>query len=121
MVGDIFMLRILDEILTYEVDQILIVNPDETQSLLIEEGKDLCTLVTCTPYGINTHRLLVRGHRIENLASSRKIRITADAVQIEPLLIAPIVASPILLMLLIALMIPKKPKYNREENKHEDT
>ena len=56
--GDIFMLRVLDEILTYEVDQILIVEPQETGSLRIEEGKDYCTLVTCTPYGINTHRLL---------------------------------------------------------------
>jgi len=115
MVGDIFVLRILDEILTYEVDQIEIVEPDQTQSLLIEEGQDLCTLVTCTPYGINSHRLLVRGHRIENMVESKKIRITADATQIEPLIIAPIVAAPILLMLLIALLLPKKKKIHYEE------
>ncbi|MBR3796442.1 MAG: class C sortase [Clostridia bacterium] len=120
MIGDVFVLRILDEILTYEVDQILIVNPDETQSLMIEEGQDLCTLVTCTPYGINTHRLLVRGHRVENLQSSKKIRITADAMQIEPLLVAPIVASPILLVLLIMLLLPKKPKYRREDHDDDD-
>lgn len=65
--GDTFMLRVLDEVLTYEVDQILIVEPQETGALQIEEGKDYCTLVTCTPYGINTHRLLVRGHRIDNI------------------------------------------------------
>ena len=65
VVGDIFMLRVLDEVLTYEVDQILIVEPQELSALQPEAGKDLCTLVTCTPYGINTHRLLVRGHRIE--------------------------------------------------------
>ena len=65
--GDIFMMRVLDETLTYEVDQILIVEPEDTSSLEIEEGKDLCTLVTCTPYGVNSHRMLVRGHRIENL------------------------------------------------------
>ena len=120
MVGDLFVLRILNEILTYEVDQILIVNPDETQSLLIEEGQDLCTLVTCTPYGINTHRLLVRGHRVENVEAAKKIRVTSDAMQIEPLLIAPIVAMPILLILLVALLLPTKPKYHREDDDHED-
>ena len=109
-VGDVFVLRVLDEILTYEVDQILIVEPHETEALFIEEGKDYCTLVTCTPYGINTHRILLRGHRIENAEEAKVIRITSEAAQIEPLLIAPIVASPILLVLLIMLMIPKKQK-----------
>lgn len=109
-IGDTFMLRILDEIFTYEVDQILVVEPHETESLLIEEGKDYCTLVTCTPYAINTHRLLVRGHRIENSLEARNIRVTSEAIQIEPLLVAPIVAAPVLLLLLIGLMIPKKPK-----------
>lgn len=65
-VGDYFMLRILDETLTYEVDRIAVVEPKEMEYLAIEEGKDYCTLLTCTPYGINTHRLLVRGHRVEN-------------------------------------------------------
>lgn len=110
IVGDVFILRILDEILTYEVDQILIVDPDDTRSLLIEEGKDLCTLVTCTPYGINTHRLLVRGHRIENAAEARLVRVTSDAVQIEPLLVAPVIAAPVLLVLLIYLFAPDSGK-----------
>ena len=106
--GDTFLLRILDEVLTYEVDQILIVEPQETGALKIEEGKDYCTLVTCTPYGINTHRLLVRGHRIENMEQAKTIRITADAVQIEPLLVAPIAAIPMLLILLILLLLPRR-------------
>ena len=108
--GDIFMLRVLDEVLTYEVDQILIVEPQETGALRIEEGKDYCTLVTCTPYGINTHRLLVRGHRIDNIEEAKTVRVTADAIQIEPLLVAPVVAIPILLLLLILLLLPKQPR-----------
>lgn len=107
--GDTFMLRVLDEVLTYEVDQILIVEPQETGALQIEEGKDYCTLVTCTPYGINTHRLLVRGHRIDNIEEAKTIRVTADAIQIEPLLVAPVVATPILLLLIILLLLPKQP------------
>lgn len=108
--GDIFMLRVLDNVLTYEVDQILIVEPQETGALRIEEEKDYCTLVTCTPYGINTHRLLVRGHRIDNIEEAKTVRVTADAIQIEPLLVAPVVAIPILLLLLILLLLPKKPR-----------
>ena len=112
VVGDIFMFRVLDEILTYEVDQILIVEPHQVDPLHIEEGKDLCTLVTCTPYGINSHRLLVRGHRIENLEEAKSVRVTSDAIQIEPVIVAPIVAAPILLILLIGLMF-QKPKKRR--------
>ena len=108
--GDVFMLRVLDEVLTYEVDQILIVEPQETGALQIEEGQDYCTLVTCTPYGINTHRLLVRGHRIDTVAEARTVRVTADAIQIEPLLVAPVVAIPILLLLLILLLLPRQPQ-----------
>lgn len=110
--GDIFLLRVLDEVLTYEVDQILIVEPQDTEALQIVEGEDYCTLVTCTPYGINSHRLLVRGHRIENVEESKSIRVTADAMQIEPLLVAPFAALPLLLVLLIILLIPKKRKSN---------
>ena len=102
------MLHVLDETLTYEVDQIRIVLPDELDELSIEEGQDLCTLVTCTPYGINTHRLLVRGHRVENDVTAQEVRVTADAMQIEPLYIAPIVAAPLLLILLILLLAPRR-------------
>lgn len=104
IVGDTFTLRILDEILTYEVDKISIVEPQDTDELQIMEGEDYCTLVTCTPYGINTHRLLVRGHRVENAEQATLVRVTADAIQIEPLIVAPIVAIPILLLLLFALL-----------------
>ena len=109
-VGDRFLFRVLDEVLTYEVDQILIVEPHETDALQIVPGKDYCTLVTCTPYGINTHRLLVRGHRVENEREAKNVRVTSDAIQIEPYLVAPVVASPILLVLLIVLLIPKQRK-----------
>lgn len=103
-VGDTFVLYVLDETLTYEVDQIRIVEPYEMNELEIEEGKDYCTLVTCTPYGINTHRLLVRGHRVENAVTSTT-RVTADAMQIEPVVVAPMVAVPMLLILLIVLLV----------------
>lgn len=104
--GDLFMLRVLDEVLTYEVDQVLIVEPDRTDALYIEPGQDYCTLVTCTPYGVNSHRILVRGRRIENPEESKTVRITADAARIEPLLVAPIAAAPILLALLAGLLLP---------------
>ena len=103
--GDVFLLRVLDEVLTYEVDQIHIVEPHEVDLLNISETEDLCTLITCTPYGVNSHRLLVRGHRIENIKSASSIRVTADAMQIEPVLVAPLVAAPILLVMLIALLM----------------
>ena len=103
-VGDTFLFRILDETLTYEVDQIKIVLPNETDDLLIQDGKDLCTLVTCTPYGVNSHRMLVRGHRVENAEIAKTIRVTADAMQIEPLIVAPLVAIPMLLILLLMVL-----------------
>lgn len=115
--GDIFILHVLDEILTYEVDQIRIVEPSETDDLLIVEGEDLCTLVTCTPYGVNSHRMLVRGHRTENIEEASVARVTADAIQIEPMIVAPFVAAPMLLALLIGLMWPKKKKTRRNEEK----
>ena len=102
--GDLFMMRILDETLTYEVDQVRIVEPEELSDLEINEDKDLCTLVTCTPYGINSHRLLVRGHRVENLKEDT-IRVTADAQQIDPVMVAPVVAVPLILLLGIGAWI----------------
>ena len=110
VVGDTFLINVLDEVLTYEVDQILIVEPQELDALAIEEGKDYCTLVTCTPYGINTHRLLVRGHRVANAEEAVQIRVTADALQIEPVLVAPLVAVPMLLILLVGLLLSTRKK-----------
>ena len=116
-VGDVFMLRILDNLLTYEVDQILIVEPDDTKDLRREEGHDLCTLVTCTPYGVNTHRLLVRGHRIENTPETTVIRVTANAVQMDSMVVALIVAVPMILVAMMILMVGSgrrnKRKYRR--------
>lgn len=104
-VGDTFTITVLDQILTYEVDQIRIVKPDEVEELQIEEGKDYCTLMTCTPYGINTHRLLVRGKRVDNAEDGPHIRVTAEAYKIDPLIVMPAVAAPILLLLLIYLLL----------------
>lgn len=106
--GDLFVIRTLDEVLTYEVDRILIVLPSEVQALAAEEGKDLCTLVTCTPYGVNSHRMLVRGHRVDN--QSEAVRLTADAIRVDPLLVAPIAAIPLLLALLLLLAAAPKKK-----------
>lgn len=113
--GDVFMLRVLDETLIYEVDQIRTVLPNELGDLAIVEGEDYCTLVTCTPYGINSHRLLVRGHRVENHAGASTIRVTADAMQIEPLQVAPLVAAPILVVMLVVVLIPHRTKGKGDE------
>ena len=109
IVGDVFLLHVLDETLTYEVDQILTVEPQEVEALSIAPGKDYCTLVTCTPYGINTHRMLVRGHRVEN-REKETVRVSADAVQVRPVEVAPAVAAPILLILLIVLQVKTRRK-----------
>lgn len=116
--GDYFLLRILDETLTYEVDQIRIVEPTQTDDLLIQEGKDLCSLVTCTPYGINSHRLIVRGHRIENLEQAQTVRVNADAVVIEKLVVASFLLAPVLLLALLSLLIPKRKRNNTKDRSH---
>lgn len=103
--GDEFLIRTLDEVLTYEVDQIRVVLPSDLSELNIVEGRDYCTLVTCTPYGINTHRLLVRGHRIATEEEAQVIRVTADATQIDTIIVAPFVAIPMLLLLLVGLLV----------------
>lgn len=110
VVKDLFVIRVLDEVYTYEVDQILIVEPDELDPLAIDPEMDYCTLITCTPYGINSHRLLIRGHRVENQLLSDEIRVTADALQIEPVIVAPLVAIPLLLILFAYLIISTNKK-----------
>ncbi|MGN0115489.1 MAG: class C sortase [Acutalibacteraceae bacterium] len=102
--GDTFAIHVLDETLYYEVDQIRIVTPEKTEDLKITKGEDYCTLVTCTPYGVNSHRLLVRGHRLQNQKDS-DVRVTADAIQYEPIIIVPIIALPILIVLIIIFII----------------
>jgi sortase A len=102
--GDTFMLNVLDEVLTYEVDQIRIVLPSDLSDLTIEEGKDYCTLVTCTPYGINTHRLLVRGRRIET-KKGLSVRVTADAMMVDRILVAIAFGVPMLLTIILVWLI----------------
>lgn len=102
-IGDTFYFTILDQVITYQVDQIKVVEPTEVTDLAIVNGEDYCTLLTCTPYGINTERLLVRGKRIESVAK-KTLHITSDATQIDPMIITPIVAMPMLLVLLLIVL-----------------
>lgn len=99
--GDVFIINVLDETLTYEVDQIRIVLPHELADLRSEKGKDLCTLMTCTPYGVNTHRLLVRGHRIENAKEALSTRVAADGIRIGPLIVSVSIIIPLLVVIVI--------------------
>ncbi len=118
--GDIFTIRILDRTITYQVDQVLIVLPHETDNLKIVPGEDYCTLVTCTPYGINTHRMLVRGTRIENIEPDRVINVVTEAYQIDPLIVTPAVAAPMLGLLLVVLLV-KSRKNNKKEKDSKKT
>ena len=116
--GDTFVITILNRTYTYQVDQIKVVLPSETADIQIIPGEDHCTLLTCTPYGVNSHRLLVRGTRIENAAP--KLYVTSNAYKIDSLVATPVVAAPILLILLIVLMVKyrdkgTKPLISKEE------
>ena len=104
-IGDVFYLTILDQTLTYRVDKITVIEPEDISELEIIPGMDLCTLMTCTPYGINTHRLLVRGSRIENEKNYLDVRITADAIKIQPLYVAPFIAVPVLLLMVFWVLL----------------
>ena len=118
-VDDTFTITVLDRVLTYEVDQISIVLPTETDNLKVVDGKDYVTLMTCTPYGINSHRLLVRGRRIETPDKLKHIRVTADAIKIEPIITAPIMALPLLLVLLLWLLFSNRKRKSTRGEKHE--
>jgi sortase A len=117
--GDTFQIVVLDQVLTYQVDLIKVIEPSDVSDLQIIEGGDYCTLFTCTPYGINTHRLLVRGIRIETIKEKPVIYVSNEAFRIEPLLVTPAVAAPMLLVLLIHLLIkyrePPKPQQKKKE------
>lgn len=115
-IGDIFYFTILDRTFTYEVDQIRIVEPDDASLIGIVHGMDYCTLLTCTPYGINTQRLLVRGHQIDE-TQIRNIYIANEAYRIEPLVVMPLVALPIIFVLLLYVMFaPVKKETLGEED-----
>ena len=118
--GDTFQIIVLDQVLTYQVDQIKVIEPTNVSDLQIIEGGDYCTLFTCTPYGINTHRLLVRGVRIETIKEKPIIYVSNEAFQLEPLLVTPAVAAPMLLALLIHLMVKyKEPPPNAKPKEKE--
>ena len=119
--GDTFQITVLDQVLTYQVDQVKVITPTEVDDLLIAEGKDYCTLFTCTPYGINTHRLLVRGIRIETIVEKPIIYVANEAFRIEPLLVTPAVAAPMLLVFFIHLMAKyrEQPKKKEGDPEHE--
>lgn len=107
--GDTFTVTVLDRTVTYMVDQILIVEPTQLEAMRMEEGMDYCTLQTCTPYGINTHRLLVRGRRVENIPEENTVK--GEATRLPNYIVVPAIAIPILFVLLLILLI----KYRRKK------
>ena len=120
-IGDTFQIIILDQVLTYQVDFIKVIEPTDVSDLQIIEGGDYCTLFTCTPYGINTHRLLVRGVRIETIKEKPLIYVSNEAFRIEPLLVTPAVAAPMLFVLLIHLLVKyREPPKNTQQKEKEE-
>ncbi len=120
-IGDTFQIVVLDQVLTYQVDFVKIIEPTDVSDLQIIEGGDYCTLFTCTPYGINTHRLLVRGIRIETIKEKPIIYVSNEAFRIEPLLVTPAVAAPMLLILLIHLLVKyRAPQESTKNTKKEE-
>ena len=120
-IGDTFQIIVLDQVLTYQVDFIKVIEPTEFSDLQIIEGGDYCTLFTCTPYGINTHRLLVRGVRIETIKEKPVLYVSNEAFRIEPLLVTPAVAAPMLLVFLIHLLVKyREPPKNTQQTKKEE-
>ena len=118
--GDTFQIIVLDQVLTYQVDFIKVIEPTDISNLQIIEGGDYCTLFTCTPYGINTHRLLVRGIRIETITEKPVIYVANEAFRIEPMLVTPAVAAPMVFVFLVHLMVkyrePPKKKEGASKN-----
>ena len=111
-VGDTFKITVLDEVLTYEVDKISIVKPNNSKELKIDKNNDYVTLLTCTPYGINTHRLLVRGKRVDN--NINKVYITTEGFKLNKLIVIPILTLPIIILLILIIII-KPVKKNNED------
>lgn len=110
--GDVFTITVLNQTFSYMVDKISIVKPTELEELCIDPNGDYVTLMTCTPYGVNSHRLLVRGTRIENEEIAKAVRVTADATKVDNMLVVPFIALPLLIILLVFWKINgrKKPK-----------
>lgn len=120
-IGDTFQIVVLNQVLTYQVDHIEVIKPTDIFALQIIDGGDYCTLFTCTPYGINTHRLLVRGIRIETIKEKPVIYVSNEAFRIEPLIVTPAVAAPMLFVLLIHLLVKyREPPKNAQKKKVDD-
>ncbi len=115
MKGDIFTVTVLNRTITYEVDQIRIVLPQEVGELQIDKEKDYCTLMTCTPYGINSHRLLVRGRRAADLQGPASDYVPAGATQINPTMVSIVLAIPMVFILLIILLIDQRRVYKKKQ------
>ena len=114
-IGDTFTFTVLDRVLTYEVDQIRIVEPNDASLIQIEPLKDYCTLLTCTPYGINTHRLLVRAHQVDASQKS-SIYVANEAYKVDPMIVMPGVAMPFVIgWLFYVLIVPVKKEALGEE------
>lgn len=115
--GDVFILNVLGKTMTYEVDQIAVVLPHEMDQLTVVDGMDYCTLMTCTPYGINTHRLLVRGHRVPNELDPTPTRVVSEAVQISPVLVGfGIALLPLIVLGIVLLATRKKNRKTKDNN-----
>ena len=112
--GDIFTITVFDETMTYMIDQIRIVLPTEIEDLEITPGEDYCTLITCTPYGINTHRMLVRGTRIENI---KELHVPAEAVLLPSYYMMLGIGLPMLFVVLLVLVLRSGPKGPRRTYK----
>ena len=110
-IGDTFTITVMDRVMTYRVDQIKIVLPNESADLMIVDGRDYCTLVTCTPYGINTHRLLVRGVRIDSdQTGTRRLFVPNEAVKVDKILVAPVIAIPLLVVVIVVVIAMERYK-----------
>ena len=109
-IGDRFRITVLDRVVTYEVDQIRTVLPEDVSELAIEDGKDYCTLVTCTPYGINTHRLLVRGTRVENAKNTPGIFVSGEAFKVNSITVATVMAIPAFIAIVVITVVIERRK-----------
>ncbi len=114
-IGDTFSIIIHEDVLTYQVDQIKIVLPTETDDLKIVDGRDFCTLLTCTPYGVNSHRLLVRGKRIDNPEQKAAIRVSNEALRIDPVIVASVLAVPLLIIVFAVVIVYDRTKAKKGE------
>lgn len=119
--GDIFYITILNRVFSYQIDQVKTVLPTDVDDLQPEWGRDYCTLMTCTPYGINSHRLLLRGVRMDSSDEKAPVYIANEAYQIDPLIVTPVVAAPMLIVLAVILMVQSIRKSRRDRMRRKNS